>query len=114
MLMAVTFGKSPKCGEISEGHRHQHSPQARGDRGPLREVTLLEPSEWGRRELLRTPPTLEDVKQAMRKRNQMLIHDQKVNEWMEQERERSRKSDQERIEWLERELKRSRKRDERE
>ena len=65
-------------------------------------------------DLYERPPTLEDVKQAMRKRNQMLIHDQKVNEWMEQERERSRKRDQKRIESLERELKRYRKRDERE
>ena len=60
------------------------------------------------------PPTLEDVKQEMVKRNRMLKHDQKIAEWMEREQERSRKSDQERIEWLERELKHSRKRDERE
>ncbi len=60
------------------------------------------------------PPTLEDVKKAIVKRNKKLIRDYKIDEWMEQERERSRKSDQKRIEWLERELKRSRKRDERE
>jgi hypothetical protein len=60
------------------------------------------------------PPTLEDVEQEMAKRDQTLKRDQKINEWIKEEQERSRKSDQKRIEWLERELKRSRKRDERE
>ena len=60
------------------------------------------------------PPTLEDVVKAIVKHNKQLIRDYKTNEWIKQERERSRKSDQERIESLERELKRSRKSDERE
>jgi hypothetical protein len=65
-------------------------------------------------ELGERTPTREDVKRAIVKRNKILMRDQKINEWIKQERERSRKSDQKRIEWLERELKRSRKRDERE
>ena len=60
------------------------------------------------------PPTLEDVDQAIRKRNRKLIRDWKTNEWIKRERERSRERDQKRIASLERELKRSRKRDERE
>jgi hypothetical protein len=40
------------------------------------------------------PPTLEDVEQEMVKRDQMLKRDQKRIEWMERERERSRKRDE--------------------
>jgi hypothetical protein len=40
------------------------------------------------------PPTLEDVEQAMVKRNRMLMRDQKIAEWMERERERSRQRDE--------------------
>jgi hypothetical protein len=40
------------------------------------------------------PPTLEDVEQEMAKRYQMLKRDQKIAEWIERERERSRKRDE--------------------
>jgi hypothetical protein len=40
------------------------------------------------------PPTLEDVEQAMAKRDQKLKRNQKIDEWIERERERSRKRDE--------------------
>jgi hypothetical protein len=39
-------------------------------------------------------PTLEDVEQEMAQRDQMLKRDQKINEWIKEEQERSRKRDE--------------------
>ena len=45
-------------------------------------------------EAVERTPTLEDVEQAMPKRDQKLKRGQKIDEWIKRERERSRKRDE--------------------